>query len=85
MGWRGAGGKDLGAFLFPPSYNTQRTYAFPRPDDPNTIWTEKLRYTFADIMELAKKFHELIKPLQQLQMDLRELVKTSPSEEFVGR
>jgi hypothetical protein len=54
---------DRGAFLFPPDYNTERTYAFltQQPWYPGKdMWSEshhaKFRFTDKEIEEYAKKF-----------------------------
>jgi hypothetical protein len=54
-------GKDLGAFLMPPSYNTGRTTAFADPleADPLYFTRAKYRYVSEDIRNFGQKFQTL--------------------------
>jgi len=52
--------KSYGAFLFPPSYNTQRTYPyFINAPGVRAYMAEKFRYTAEDIRGFRLKFSEL--------------------------
>ncbi len=53
-------GKDYGAFLFPPYYNTGRTtpYLTDEEGPPDFMWSD-FRFTSADILEIEKRFGEL--------------------------
>jgi hypothetical protein len=70
-------GVSKGAFLFPPAYNTERTHPYPpRPpgkDETDPMWTEEFRYTAADIMEIARKFHEMMPHVYQCGVRLHRL------------
>jgi len=50
--------KSSGAFLFPPQYKSDRTYAF-RPREADAMTSEKYRYNADNIYEAARKFDEL--------------------------
>ena len=56
----GMNSRQLGSFLLPPDYNTERTSIF-YGNSPNQYLRAEYRYTTSDIDELALKFRELAK------------------------
>lgn len=53
-------GVELGAFLYPAEYNTQRTHAWMGPhEDPFSLTKATYRYTSRNILDYAFKFSEL--------------------------
>lgn len=54
---------DIGFFLMPPNYNTNKTDIYPKPDkialDKLAVFRASYRYTTADIFELTERFDAL--------------------------